>query len=228
MIGLVTGSQPFAGLPDNPAALLLPEVEGAVVHGVTIRTMATPVSVAAVPDLIAGLIAEHRPAFYLALGLALGAPVLRLETTAINRLDFGVADNLGERPADGRPIDPDGPPARMASWDARALVAVLRAEGLPATVSHHAGTHLCNATLYAGLGAMATAGLPGPCGFLHLPYLPEQVARLQSAAPAAGDSAPLTERALPSMAFALQLRALRCVLDTLARTATASTGAPDT
>jgi len=226
MIGLVTGSQPFAGLPDNPAQSLLPEVEGATLHGVTIRTMATPVSVEAVPATIAGLIAEHRPAFFVALGLALGAPVLRLETTAINRLDFGVADNHGQRPADGRPIDPAGPPARMATWDARALVAELRAGGLPAVVSHHAGTHLCNATLYASLGAMAAQGLPGPCGFLHLPYLPEQVARFQAQAPAAGDLAPLTERSLPSMAFALQLAALRLVLDRLARTVPQTPGGP--
>ena len=102
MIGLVTGSQPFAGLPDNPAEHLLPEVEGASFHSVTIRSVATPVSVETVPETIAGLIAEHRPVFHVALGLALGTPVLRLETTAINRLDFAVADNFGQRPADGR------------------------------------------------------------------------------------------------------------------------------
>ncbi len=224
MIGLVTGSQPFAGLPDNPAEHLLPEVEGASFHSVTIRSVATPVSVETVPETIAGLIAEHRPVFHVALGLALGTPVLRLETTAINRLDFAVADNFGQRPADGRPIDPDGPPARMATWDARALVAGLRADGLPAVVSHHAGTHLCNVTLYTSAGAMVATGLPGPCGFLHLPYLPEQVARFQMQAPARGDLAPLTERSLPSMCFALQLRALRHVLDTLCRTASQTQG----
>ena len=223
MIGLVTGSEPFAGLPDTPAAALLPEVEGRVFHGVTIRTIATPVRRTRVPDLIAGLIATHRPVFFVALGLALGTPALRLETTAINRLDFGVADNFGDRPTGGGPIDPDGPPARFATWDAAGLVAQLRDDGIPAVVSHHAGTHLCNATLYAAAGAMAAADLRGPCGFLHLPYLPEQIARFQRDAPAAGDTAPLTERTLPSMAFTLQLRALCLMLDTLAQGAASRT-----
>lgn len=220
MIGLVTGSQPFAGLPDNPAATLLPKVEGEVFHGVTIRTVTTQVQLATVPETVCDLIAHTRPVFHLALGLALGAPALRLETTAINRLDFGVADNFGARPTGGGPIVPDGPAARLATWDAADLVARLRADGLPAVISHHAGTHLCNVVLYTSIGAMAANGLPGPSGFLHLPYLPEQVARFQASAPPQGDSAPLTERTLPSMSFDLQLRALRLVLDALSLSAT--------
>ena len=90
-IGLVTGSAPFAGLPDNPATDLLGRIDGAVIGGVTIRTAQIPVSRARLPEVIAGLIEEHRPDFYVSLGLATGAPVLRLETTAINRVDFGVA-----------------------------------------------------------------------------------------------------------------------------------------
>ncbi len=216
-IGLVTGSQPFAGLPDSPSFALLSEIDGAEVDGVTIKAVSTDVNVADVPGNIARLIAEHQPAFFVALGLATGDPTLRFETTAINRLDFGVADNHGARPNDGRPIDPDGPPARMATWDASTLAATLRAEGLPARVSHHAGTHLCNATLYVSLGAMEAQGLKGGCGFLHLPYLPAQVARFLSDGPPGGDTAPMTLRALPSMSLEDQLRGLRLTLQTLAR-----------
>jgi pyroglutamyl-peptidase len=145
--------------------------------------------------------------------------VLRLETTAINRLDLAVPDAFGERPADGRPIDPTGPAGRLATWDARGIVAALRTDGVPAAVSHHAGTHLCNAALYSALGAMEAERLTGACGFLHLPCLPAQVARLQREAPADGQKAPLAERSLPSMAFELQLAALRLVLDHMARAA---------
>jgi len=215
---LVTGSAPFAGLPDNPAALLLPKIEGQVFHGITLRTVETPVSLAAVPSTIAGLIREHRPAFFVALGLAPGDPTLRCETTAINRLDFGVADNFGQRPTDGGPIDPAGPDGRLATWDAKALAAAIRAKGIPARVSHHAGTHLCNATLYSALAAMAAEGLTGPCGFFHLPYLPHQVARFLSDGPPGGDLAPLTPRALPSMALEDQLAGLTILLESLAQT----------
>jgi pyroglutamyl-peptidase len=220
-VGLVTGSQPFAGLPDNPAQDLLARVEGAEIGGVTIRTAALPVSRARVPGVVEGLIAEHRPAFYVSLGLALGAPVLRLETTAINRTDFGVADNEGARPTDGGPIEAEGPAARLATWDAKTLAATLLAHDLPAVVSHHAGTHLCNLVLYTGLGAMERAGLSGPVGFFHLPYSPEQVARFLREGPPGGDSAPITPRALPSMAMDMQERALRLLLGELARSVAA-------
>ncbi|MFW5654925.1 MAG: hypothetical protein ACOCYW_04665 [Roseicyclus sp.] len=215
-LGLVTGSAPFAGLPDSPATDLLRRVDGAQVHGVRILTEELPVSRARLPGIVEDLVTRHRPVFYVSLGLALGAPVLRLETTAINRVDFGVADNDGARPTGGGPIDPDGPPARFATWDAGALAGQLLCHDLPAVVSHHAGTHLCNLVLYCALGAMERAGLAGPVGFFHLPHTPEQVARFLRDAPAAGDLAPPTPRALPSMAFGLQEKALRLILAALA------------
>jgi pyroglutamyl-peptidase len=213
---LVTGSMPFAGLPDSPATLLLPKVDGMAIGPHRVTAVPTRVSLAEVPGNIARLIEDHRPVAFVALGLAPGEPVLRVETTAINRLDFGVADNFGQRPTDGRPIDPAGPPARLATWDAPHLARTLRAAGYPTRVSHFAGTHLCNATLYAALGAMAAQGLPGPTGFFHLPYLPHQVARFMDDAPPGGDTAPLTPRALPSMAMADQRAALILLLSTLA------------
>jgi pyroglutamyl-peptidase len=213
--GLVTGFQPFAGLPDSPSAMLLPRLDGRVVNGVTIRAECMPVSLADMPRTVARQIRAHRPVFVVLLGLAAGECVLRCETTAINRLDLGVADNHGLRPADGRPIDPSGPAARQASWDAAALTGALCAAGLPARVSHFAGTHLCNAALYTALATMEAEGLTGPCGFLHLPYLPGQVARFMSDAPAGGDLAPFTPRALPSMALDDQVAALRLILERL-------------
>jgi pyroglutamyl-peptidase len=218
-IGLVTGSAPFAGLPDSPASDLLARVDGARIGGVTIRTEVLPVSRARLPGIVDDLVARHRPRFYVSLGLALGAPVLRFETTAINRVDFGVADNEGARPTGGLPIDPDGPPARFATWDAGALAREMLDHDLPAVVSHHAGTHLCNLVLYCAVGAMARAGLRGPVGFFHLPYTTAQVARFLRDAPKEGDLAPLSPRALPSMAFELQEKALRLTLAAMARAA---------
>jgi pyroglutamyl-peptidase len=215
-IGLVTGSAPFAGLPDNPASDLLGRIDGAVIGGVTIRTAQIPVSRARLPAVIGGLIEEHRPDFYVSLGLATGAPVLRFETTAINRVDFGVADNEGDRPTDGGPIEPGGPDARFATWDAKSLARTLVEAEIPAVVSHHAGTHLCNLVLYTAIGAMARAGLPAPVGFLHLPYTPKQVARFLRDGPPEGDLAPLTPRALPSMPLETQEAALRLALARLA------------
>ena len=215
-IGLVTGSEPFARLPDNPAMSVLPHLDGKRFGGIEVRAIATPVSLAGLPAFLPDLIAEHRPAFMVSLGLALGAPTFRVETIGTNLLSFGVPDNEGARPTGGQPLLPDGPAARRATWDHRAIVAALLAADLPAVTSFSAGTHMCNATLYTALGALEALGLDSPCGFFHLPYLPGQVARFLREAPPEGDRAPITERALASMSLDDQLRGLSIMLETVA------------
>ncbi|MEV5504571.1 hypothetical protein AB0M50_55120, partial [Nonomuraea fuscirosea] len=52
-----------------------------------------------------------------------------------------------------------------------------REAGLPASVSHTAGTFVCNHVFY-GLMHLIASGWPGVRGgFVHVPYLPEQVER---------------------------------------------------
>lgn len=218
-IGLVTGSEPFAGLPTNPAQMVLPHLDGTEVDGVRIVALHTPVSYARLPALLPALIDEHRPVFVVALGLALGAPVVRAEKYAINAAHFGVADNEGARPTGGEKIDPAGPEGRAATWNAEAVAEAILAAGIPARTSYHAGTHLCNLTLYTYLGALESRGLSSPCGFLHLPYLPEQVVWMMRRRAGRGDSAPTTPLDLASMDFDTQLAAVRACLRTVARQA---------
>jgi len=225
-IGLVTGSRPFAGLPTNPAEVVLPFLDGTVVDGITIVARATPVSRTGLPSHLPELIETYRPAFVLALGLALGAPVVRVETIAVNACHFAIPDNEGVRPLGGEPIDPAGPAARIATWDADAVVEAILAEDIPVRTSFHAGTHLCNLTLYTYLGALEALGLRSPCGFLHLPYLPEQVVwmmRHRGSEPGSAHSGTLE---LPSMAIETQIRAVKATLGALARQANAATPSP--
>jgi pyroglutamyl-peptidase len=56
------------------------------------------------------------------------------------------------------------------------------AAGIPTRLSSTAGTFLCNACLYGFLDAIARRGRNALCGFLHVPYVPEQVAGLIAAA----------------------------------------------
>lgn len=225
-IGLVTGSQPFAGLPTNPAELVLPLLDGLDFDGITIVTRATPVSRQRLPTLLPALVEEYRPAFILALGLALGAPTIRIETIGLNACHFAIPDNEGVRPLGGEPIEPAGPAARMASWNAGDVVEAILAEGIPARRSFHAGTHLCNLTLYTYLGALERLGLAVPCGFLHLPYLPEQIVWMMRQRGDQPESAPGSPLELPSMAMETQLRAVKAALAAMARQARTAEAAP--
>lgn len=225
-VGLVTGSAPFAGLPTNPAAQVLPALDGMVVSGIRVITRQTPVSLRSLPTLLPGLVAELSPVFVLSLGLALGAPLVRVEAMALNAAHFAIADNEGARPVGGGRFDPSGPLARAATWDAPRVVEALLAAGIPAALSLHAGTHLCNLTLYTMLGALEAQSRSVPCGFLHLPYLPEQVVWMMRARVADGDRARTTPIDLPSMGLDLQIAAVRTAVAELARQSLARSDHP--
>lgn len=215
-VALVTGSLPFAGLPSSPSHDLLARIEGSVVGGCRVVTAALPVSYARLPGLIDRLVARYRPVLVVSLGLALGSPVLKLERLAVNVASFRIADNEGAQPQ-AESVAADAPAARRATWDAPALLAALLEAGIPAIGSWHAGTHLCNLTLFCFLDALARHGLASPCGFLHLPYTPDQVARFLRDAAGRAETAPITPRELPSMPLELQESALRLVLMQMGR-----------
>jgi pyroglutamyl-peptidase len=156
------------------------------------------------------------------LGLAMGAPAPRVETVAINAAHFGVADNDGDAPSGGEAFA-DGPAARRATWDGPAVVAAIEAEGIPARLSFHAGTHLCNASLFTCLGLLERRAPAVPCGFLHLPLLPEQVLWMKR-----NPSATSMPWDQPSMSLDQQVKAATGALSLLAaQSADARSGRAD-
>ncbi len=200
---LVTGFGPFAGLRENPSAVVARDAGARRVAGVRLVARVLPVSYAGADARVAALCKRLRPDGVLSLGVALGAPVIRVETTALNRADFRVADARGVM-AETIP-SPDGAAARVATYNAPAVLQAIREAGVPATLSHHAGTHLCNLTLYHFLGTLPP---DRPAGFLHLPLFPEhvlQLARDEQRHARQGRRQPTTE--LPSMSRDLQVRA---------------------
>ena len=83
----------------------------------------------------------------------------------------------------------------------KAIVAALREQGIPASVSQTAGTFVCNHVMYGLLHALnGRSGAKG--GFIHIPYLPEQAA----AHPGEASMAVQTVRAALETAIAVSLR----------------------
>jgi pyroglutamyl-peptidase len=134
-----------------------------------------PVSMAGLRPALAALLDGAEYCAIVGLGLQPGAPVIHIERSAINLADFEIADNDGLSVRDAR-IDPQGPAARLATLPLRAIEQAMLAAGIPARLSASAGSYLCNACLYCCLEAAETRPRPLPCGFLHLPCTPEQVA----------------------------------------------------
>ena len=109
------------------------------------------------------LLTELRPDAVLCVGQYGGANCIRVERVAINLRDARIADNAGKQPTD-EPVVAGGPDAYFATIPTREIVDALRERGIPAQLSYSAGTFVRNNLLYSALR----------CGFVHVPYLPEQ------------------------------------------------------
>ncbi len=175
MKALVTGFEPFGGDGVNPSSLALPRLKKRI-EGVAVHTAELPCSFAHSTAALRAAIDEMKPDIVLSVGLAGGRAELCLERVAINVQDARIRDNDGKQPIDV-PVVKEGPAAHFATLPIKACVAEMRKAGLPAAVSNTAGTFVCNHIFYALMDIAAAHPIPMRGGFLHVPYLPEQVSR---------------------------------------------------
>jgi pyroglutamyl-peptidase len=166
MVGvLVTGFGPFPGVARNPSGELLPALAGPGV-----RTLLLPVEYRAAADVLADALPRLRPDVALLFGVASTDSVVRIEAVARNHGSVGTPDVSGWVQGD-RPLRDGAPDTYPASLPVEPLRAAVAASGRPVVASSDAGGYVCNATFYAALHVIATAGLPTRCGFVHVPGL---------------------------------------------------------
>ncbi len=197
-VALVTGFEPYGGMSLNPSAEIARRLDGAKIGGIPVVGRLLPVDIAKLDGALKTALAGLEPAAVILLGLAPGEACIRLERVALNLADFPIPDNAGTRSRD-QPLDRQGDAALWSRLPLRAIETRLLGMGIPARLSESAGTYLCNASMYRALSWLPRRV---PCGFIHLPLLPAQVAiSLESG------SAPQ-----PSMAFPVQRRAVEIAL----------------
>jgi len=179
MKALVTGFDAFGGDEVNPSSLAMHRLKRQI-GNLAIHTVELPTSYARSSIVLRGAIHEVQPDIVLGVGQAGGRAELCLERVAINVQDARIKDNDGKQPVD-RPVVRDGPAAYFSTLPIKACVTEMRKAGLPAAVSNTAGTFVCNQVFYATMDMAAQHALGFRGGFLHIPYLPEQAARLGGA-----------------------------------------------
>jgi pyroglutamyl-peptidase len=178
---LVTGFEPFGGETVNPSQEIARNLHGTVIAGHAVVGALLPcVFGAAIRELNRELRA-HRPVLVICVGQAGGRAAITPERVAINVDDACIADNAGAQPVDV-PVVRGGPAAYFSTLPVKAIVAALRAEGVPAEVSQTAGTFVCNHVFYGLMHALKKhRGVRG--GFIHVPWLPEQARKDQPSLP---------------------------------------------
>ncbi|MEX0586730.1 MAG: pyroglutamyl-peptidase I, partial [Pirellulales bacterium] len=134
-----------------------------------ITTRLYPVQFGEVRDRLAADLAANYD-FALHLGQAPGSSLIRLEQVAIN-----VGGDVGQTPDRYFTLCDDGPMAYRAPLPLDVWRRKLREAGLPVEVSYHAGTYLCNATLYWSCHLGQQMGLKTRSAFVHLPLELSQV-----------------------------------------------------
>lgn len=172
---LVTGFEPFGGEQINPSWEVVQRLLADPPPGLSIAGLPLPVERFRAIDLAVEAIERERPDLVLALGQAGGRARLTPERIAVNVDDYRSPDNAGNQPQD-EPIRADAPAAYFCTVPLKQMVAAMISAGAPAAVSNSAGTYLCNHVAFGILHYLATARQEIPAGFVHLPYLPEQVA----------------------------------------------------
>ena len=170
---LVTGFDPFGGERLNPSWLICKRLPKTIA-GLRVETLKVPCEFGRSIEVAARAIERLKPSLVVCLGQAGGRAHLSVERVAINVDDARIGDNVGASPVD-EPIVPDGPPACFATLPIKAMVAAMRAAGVPAEVSNSAGTYVCNHLMYGVLHYLETNGSVARAGFIHVPYAEEQV-----------------------------------------------------
>lgn len=168
---LMTAFDAFGGELVNPTALALKKIRP--IENVQLEKLILPTVFGESLDILQKQIRSLDPDVVLCLGQAGGRRAITPERVAINIIDARIPDNKGNAPLD-KAIHEDGPAAYFSSLPIKAMVKTLQDKGIPSSVSNTAGTFVCNYIMYGLLHELRNKPhIRG--GFIHLPYLPEQV-----------------------------------------------------
>ncbi|MBI3839578.1 MAG: pyroglutamyl-peptidase I [Planctomycetia bacterium] len=194
---LITAFEPYDRWRANSSWLTVVQLTQNLPSEPAVTTRLYPVDFAAVKERLASdLQANYDYAVHL--GQAPGSTRIQLEAIGIN-----VGGSSSQSPDQFRPLVEGGPiayrsPLPLGDWAVR-----LRKAHIPARVSYHAGTYLCNATLYLSCYMAERLALKTKAAFIHLPLDLSQTA---------GEA-----QELASLPAATSAEAMRLVLDDLAR-----------
>ena len=170
---LLTAFEPFGGDTLNPAQEAVKLVKGSI-KGAEIVKVDVPVVFNKAGEVVYEAMKKENPDVVLCIGQAGGRFGITPERVAINLQDGRIADNAGEQPIDVK-CKEDGKIAYFTKLPVKAMVQYIKEAGVPASVSYTAGTFVCNDLMYAVLYYIDKEFPDMKGGFMHVPFLHEQV-----------------------------------------------------
>ncbi|EYE87353.1 pyrrolidone-carboxylate peptidase [Fervidicella metallireducens AeB] len=163
----------FGGEKINPSYEIIKRIKDNI-GGAEIIKLEVPVVFHKSAETVIKKINEINPDYVIMLGQAGGRHEISIERVAINIDDASIPDNENNRPID-EAIDKEGLPAYFSTLPVKRIIRVLREMGIPASLSNSAGTYVCNHLMYSILNYIYSNKLNIKAGFIHIPYIMEQV-----------------------------------------------------
>jgi pyroglutamyl-peptidase len=170
---LVTGFEPFDGQTINPSLEAINKLNS-VINGAEIHKLSVPTVFNDSINLVKQTIEKINPDLVILVGQAGGRKEISIERVAINIDDASIPDNHGIKPIN-QLIVKEGANAYFSTLPIYKIVEYLKEHQLPASISNSAGTYVCNHLMYGVLHKISTHQLNIKAGFIHVPYLHEQV-----------------------------------------------------
>ncbi len=193
---LLTAFEPYDDWTENSSWLTLMELLKDRPGSVELMTRRYPVELSSLQERLHQDL-KQKPEVVLHLGQSPGAAAIKLEAIALN-----VAGCVDENGRELPPLIDSGTLAFQSQMPLGDWSEKLRRAGIPAVVSYHAGTFLCNATMYLTHHWCQVHQHSMKVGFVHLPLATEQVAG--------------SGRTLPSLPVATLAQAVRLLIEDFA------------
>lgn len=198
---LITAFGPFEPWQQNASWLALQALTSDLPSNCEITTRLYPVNFSEARARMASDLATPYDAV-LHLGQSAGSTTVTLESYAIN---------VRREPKDPRDLfeclEPNGPAGYQSKLPLAELASSIRDAGIPAKVSMHAGTFLCNAALYWSHYFAEVWDQPTRATFIHLPLDLSQVVN--------GSQIANTKEEVASMPAELSAHAIRVLIENL-------------
>jgi pyroglutamyl-peptidase len=167
---LITAFEPYDCWTSNASWLALVHLTQNLPERPRVTTRLYPVDFVAVQERLANDLSANYD-YALHLGQAPGSTRVQLESIGIN-----IGGSSHQQPEQFRPLVDGGPIAYRSTLPLATWAEDLRGLGIPAQISYHAGTYLCNATLYFTSYLVERMGLKTQAAFIHLPLDTAQTA----------------------------------------------------
>lgn len=192
---LISAFEPFGGESLNPSSLILEQLPDAL-GAINIIKVLLPVTFYGASKLLSQMIDTHEPDFVVSLGQAGGRSALTIEKIGINLNEAPIPDNAGQQPRN-EAIAADHPDGYFTTLPIDNMLTACRQIQVPCQISYSAGTYVCNHVMFSALAHIQKRQLPTRAGFIHIPFLPEQV---------------LDKPNQPSMTLSLMLEGIQAML----------------